>query len=229
VTAVRAQILQHVPFESPGSILTALHALGTGVGVTRLYAGDPLPLCADVDLLVVMGGPMSVNDEAEYPWLVAEKTLIAEAIASGRAVIGVCLGAQLIAGALGCRVYQNVEREIGWFPIESTPEGRTSGLNIDGTVFHWHGETFELPAGATLLASSAGCVNQAFSIGPRVLGLQFHLEVSPSDVRNMVEHGRHELAPSRFVQGEAEILSTPPERFAAANAVLDGLLRRVVR
>jgi GMP synthase-like glutamine amidotransferase len=222
---MRARILQHVPFESPGSIATTLGSLGATVETTRLFAGEVLPAATDVDVLVVMGGPMSVNDEADFAWLVPEKSLIAEAIATGRAVVGVCLGAQLIASALGCRVYPNREREIGWFPIEPTPRGRASGLEVDGPVFHWHGETFDLPAGATLLASSVGCVNQAFSLGPRVLGLQFHLEATPSDVRNMVEYGRRELAPSRFVQSEAGILDAPPERYEAANAVLDGLIK----
>jgi GMP synthase-like glutamine amidotransferase len=226
---MRARILQHVPFESPGSIATTLRSLGATVDTTRLFAGDALEAAAELDVLVVMGGPMSVNDEAEYPWLVPEKALVAEAIASGRAVVGVCLGAQLIASALGCPVYPNREREIGWFPIEPTPQGRASGLHINGPVFHWHGETFDLPAGATLLASSVGCVNQAFSIGPRVLGLQFHLEVTSSDVREMVAHGRHELTPSRFVQSEAEILNTPPGRYEMGNTAIDALIKDLVR
>jgi len=229
VTAVRAHILQHVPFESPGSILPALQACGAEVGTTRLYAGEALPDWRASDLLVVMGGPMSVNDEVDYPWLVDEKALVAGAIANGRAVLGVCLGAQVIASALGYRVFKNREPEIGWFPIDPTVEGEAVGLDGSGRVFHWHGETFDLPAGATLLASSAGCVNQAFALGPRVLGLQFHLEVTASDVRNMVEHGRHELTPARFVQSEAEILDAAPERYEGANAVLDELIRNLMR
>jgi GMP synthase-like glutamine amidotransferase len=176
-----------------------------------------------------MGGPMSVNDEVQYPWLVEEKALVAGAIANARMVLGVCLGAQVIASALGSRVFRNPEPEIGWFPIQPTVEGEAMGLNGSGRVFHWHGETFDLPAGATLLASSAGCVNQAFALGPRVLGLQFHLEVTPSDVRAMVEHGRHELTPSRFVQSEVEILAAPPERYATANAALDELIKHLVK
>jgi len=229
VTGMRARILQHVPFESPGSIATTLRSLGATVETTRLFAGEVLPAATDVDLLVVMGGPMSVNDEADYPWLVDEKALVADAIVNGRAVLGVCLGAQVIASALGYRVFKNREPEIGWFPIHPTVEGEAVGLDGSGRVFHWHGETFDLPAGATLLASSAGCVNQAFALGPRVLGLQFHLEVTASDVRNMVEHGRHELTPARFVQSEAEILDAAPERYEGANAVLDELIRNLMR
>lgn len=227
MTRMRARVLQHVPFESPGSIATTLTALGAHVETTRLYAGERLPTASDLDVLVVMGGPMSVNDVAEFPWIAAEKALVAEAIATGRSVLGVCLGAQFIASALGCPVYPNREREIGWFPIEPSDTGRASGVAIDAPVFHWHGETFDMPRGATLLASTEGCVNQAFSIGRQVLGLQFHLEVTPTDVRNMVEHGRHELTPSRYVQPEAEILSAAGERYETANAVMDGLVRRL--
>jgi GMP synthase-like glutamine amidotransferase len=195
---------------------------------TRLFAGDALPAAADVDMLVVMGGPMSVNDEAGFPWLIAEKALVAEAIASGRPVLGVCLGAQVIASALACRVFPNPEPEIGWFPIEPTPDGVSRGLDLDAPIFHWHGETFELPPGAALLASSEGCVNQAFAAGPRALGLQFHLEVTPDDVRSMVEHGRHELAARRYVQSADTILGVAPDSYAAANAVMDRLIRGLV-
>jgi GMP synthase-like glutamine amidotransferase len=221
---MRAQILQHVPFENPGSILTALEQLGVEVGITRLYAGDRLERWPGLDLLVVMGGPMSVNDESEFPWLVEEKALVAHAIATGRAVLGVCLGAQMIASALACRVYKNPESEIGWFEIQVSDIGRARGLDPSGPVFHWHGETFDLPAGAELLASSEECVNQAFAIGPRVLGLQFHLEVTPKDVRSMIDHGRHELVPSRFVQSESQILATPGAQYESANRAMTRLL-----
>jgi GMP synthase-like glutamine amidotransferase len=226
---MRAHVLQHVPFESPGSIATSLAALGAELRTTRLFAGDAPPAVDDLDLLVVMGGPMSVNDEAEYPWLAAEKALVRDAIARGRVVLGVCLGAQVIASSLGARVYPNREREIGWFPIDANDEGRTAGLAIQQPIFHWHGETFDLPASATLLASSEGCANQAFSIGPRVLGLQFHLEVTPSDVRQMVAHGRPELTSSRYVQSESEIVNADSTRYDAANAVMHRLLAGLTR
>ena len=227
---MRAHILQHVSFESPGSILTSLQDRGVEVACTRLYAREPLPTSADLDLLIVMGGPMSANDEAAHPWLAGEKALIAEAVASNRGVLGICLGAQLVASALGRRVYRNPEPEIGWFPVKTAvPRADARGLPPGGwTVFHWHGETFDLPASAVLLASSSGCINQAFAIGRRVIGLQFHLEVRPDDVARMIEHGRYELVAGPYLQAEQEILAEPAATYAARNramaSVLDGLI-----
>ncbi len=133
---------------------------------------------------------MSVNDEAEFPWLVAREGACRRARSPTDARCSGCaLARSSIASALGYRVFKNREPEIGWFPIQPTVEGEAMGLNGSGRVFHWHGETFDLPAGATLLASSAGCANQAFSLGPRVLGLQFHLEVTSSDVRTWLSTG----------------------------------------
>jgi GMP synthase-like glutamine amidotransferase len=229
VTGVRAHYLQHVPFESPGSILPWLTQHGASVASTRLFEAHTLPAVDDFDLLVVMGGPMSVNDEARHPWLIAEKRLVRDAIESGRAVVGVCLGAQVIASALGSRVFQNEAREIGWFPIAATPTPAPGTLRWPDklTVFHWHGETFDLPSGAVRLASSEGCLNQAFQIGDRVVGLQFHLEATPETVAAMVEHCRHELTPDRYVQSERELLATPPERYVLPNRLMGQVLECV--
>jgi len=231
VTSVRAHYLQHVAFESPGSILPWLKKHGASVTSTRLFEAQTLPAVDDFDLLVVMGGPMSVNDEAEYPWLIAEKRLVREAIDGGRAVVGVCLGAQVIASALGSRVFLNGAREIGWFPIAATPAPASGTLRWPDrlTVFHWHGETFDLPSGAVRLASSESCLNQAFQIGDRVVGLQFHLEATPETVAAMVEHCRHELRPDGYVQSEQELLATPRERYASPNRLMDDVLMAVAR
>jgi GMP synthase-like glutamine amidotransferase len=231
VTDVRAHYLQHVPFESPGSILPWLEQRGASVTSTRLFEAHTLPAVGDFDLLVVMGGPMSVNDEAGHPWLIAEKRLVRDAIDTGRAVVGVCLGAQVIASALGCRVYRNEAREIGWFPVSATPAAAAGSLRWPDElpVFHWHGETFDLPSGAVRLASSEGCLNQAFQIGDRVVGLQFHLEATPETVAAMVEHCRHELTPDRYVQSEQELLATPRASYARANRLMDDVLMSVAR
>ena len=160
-----------------------------------------MPGVEDFDRLIVMGGPMSVHDEAEYPWLVEEKRLIAAAIREGKKVLGICLGAQLIAEVCGGRVYRNPEKEIGFWPVSWI------GDADEELVFHWHGETFDLPPGAELLASSDVCVNQAFGIGDRVLGIQFHPEVTPEIVRAMVEHEGWELVEAGYVQGRDRILA----------------------
>jgi GMP synthase-like glutamine amidotransferase len=231
VTDVRAHYLQHVPFESPGSILPWLEQRRASVTSTRLFEAHTLPAVGDFDLLAVMGGPMSVNDEAGHPWLIAEKRLVRDAIDTGRAVVGVCLGAQVIASALGCRVYRNEAREIGWFPVSATPAAAAGSLRWPDelAVFHWHGETFDLPSGAVRLASSEGCLNQAFQIGDRVVGLQFHLEATPETVAAMVEHCRHELTPDRYVQSEQELLATPRASYARANRLMDDVLMSVAR
>ena len=169
---------------------------------------------------------MSVNDEGEFPWLAPEKQLIRDAIQSGKAVLGVCLGAQLIASAMGARVYRNHVKEIGWFPVQRFPSIGTSTFRFPPSVevFHWHGETFDLPSGATRLARSEGCENQAFQLGRSVMGLQFHLETTPESAREIVAHCRAELLPSKYVQSEAAILAAPPEKYRAINNLMSEVL-----
>lgn len=223
---MRAHYLQHVPFEGLGSIGPWLEQAGYGITGTHLHERPEFPDVDGIDLLVVMGGPMSVNDEDRLPWLVPEKRFIAETIRSGRPVLGICLGAQLIASVQGARVGRNPEKEIGWFPVEgvSSDDKDTFHFPPSVRVFHWHGETFNLPPGATRLAGSAACRNQAFQLGRSVIGLQFHLEVTPESVRQMVAAGRDDLVPAPHVQTEAEILSAPPEDYAAINRLMGEVL-----
>lgn len=227
---MKAHILQHVPFEGPGHIGDWLAARGADIGSTRFWESPVLPDPAAVDLLVVMGGPMSVNDEAEFPWLVAEKRFIAKVVALGRPVLGICLGAQLIASAHGARVFRNTDKEIGWFDIQAADAGG-EGFRFPETttVLHWHGETFDLPAGARLLASSPACRHQAFQLGGRTIGLQFHLEMTASSLRAIVDNCRGELVPGRWIQDEATILGHADGHFAATHALMDGLLDWLVR
>ncbi len=223
---MRIHCLQHVPFEGPGSIGTWLHQHGHTLTYTRFFDSPVLPDPADVDLVVAMGGPMSVNDEQELPWLVAEKRFLRECIGAGRMVLGVCLGAQLVASALGARIYRNPEKEIGWFPIRAVDAADTAAFRLPSTanVFHWHGETFDLPPGAIHLARSEACVNQAFQIGRTVIGLQFHLETTPASARELVTHCRDELVPSRYVQTEAAILGADAARYEAINSLMAEVL-----
>jgi len=224
--AMHAHYLQHVPFEGLGSIAPWLEAAGAAVTRTRLFAGDALPDVAALDLLVVMGGPMSVNDEDTFPWLVAERRFICTALEAGIPILGVCLGAQLIAAAAGARIYANGEKEIGWLPVTAVPTRDPSVFRFPPSleVFHWHGETFDLPPGAVHLARSDGCAHQAFQLGPSAIGVQCHLETTPASARSLATHCRAELVPSRYVQSEAEILSAPAERYAAMNEVMGEVL-----
>jgi GMP synthase-like glutamine amidotransferase len=223
---MRAHYFQHVPFEGLGSIEPWLVSNGYKLTNTRFFESADLPDPKAIDMLVVMGGPMSVNQEDKFPWLALEKQFVREIIRSGKAVLGICLGAQIIANALGAEVFPNPVKEIGWFPIYAVDsiDGSAFGFPPSETVFHWHGETFDLPPGAIRLAKSEGCENQAFQLGKRVVGLQFHLETTPESARDIVSHCRDELVPSRFVQTEAEILSASPKRYISINNLMGSVL-----
>lgn len=223
---MNAHYFQHVPFEGLGSIEAWLRDAGYAITCTRFFESPDIPDLSDIDLLIVMGGPMSVNDEAEFPWLVQEKGFIREAVQAGKPVLGVCLGAQLIASALGAKVSKNPVKEIGWFPIQglSGDERAVFRFPPETTVFHWHGDTFDLPAGAIRLARSPACVNQAFQVGRATLGLQFHLETTPESAAALVANCRAELIPADYVQSEARILAAEPETYRAINALMDAVL-----
>jgi GMP synthase (glutamine-hydrolysing) len=174
------------------------------------FKGDRLPVLDDIDWLIVMGGPMSVNDEAQFPWLKDEKQFILQAIDSGKTVVGICLGSQLVSTVLGAGVYTNKEKEIGWFDIEPTCFAKSNNLFFDladsTKVFHWHGDTFDLPEDAIHLAFSRACKNQAYVYNDKVLALQFHLEQTRNSLQEMIETGRMELTSGRYIQTEKELL-----------------------
>lgn len=231
----RVLALQHVPFEGLGQIEPWLIDRGHRVTVVRLYESDDLPDPADVDLLVIMGGPMGVHDEAEHPWLQTEKRFVRSVIDAGAAVLGICLGAQLIAAVMGARVGPNPVKEIGWFPIEAM---NNQGLNIAGpllrfpattTVLHWHGETFTLPPGAVQLARSTACEQQAFQLGARIIGLQFHLETTPEALQKMVAVCGDELQPAAFVQSAEQILAADAATYRSLHALLGAVLGFLLR
>jgi len=228
---MRIHALQHVDFEGVGHIGRWIASRGHTLTLTRLYAGDPLPLLADFDRLVIMGGPMNIYEDDRYPWLAAERALIREAIGAGRSAVGICLGAQLLADALGSKVVAGKNKEIGWWPIRLTGAGKRSGFLADlpetPTVFHWHGDTFAIPPGAVHLAESEGCASQAFLYDQRILGLQFHLESTPETVRELVAHCGHELVPGRYIQSAAEIVAVDPAVFGEIHHLLETLLDRL--
>ncbi len=222
---MNVHVLQHVPFEGLGSMESWLAAREAEVQYTRFFDSPLLPDMADLDLVIALGGPMSVNDEADLPWLKEEKRFISEAISAGKAVLGICLGAQHIASALGAPVYPGPHKEIGWFDIEST-SNHPDLFQFPRTakVFHWHGETFDLPPGASRLARSAGCENQAFQIGSKAIGLQFHLEATPESAESLIFHCRGELIKGLFIQSEEELRKVPAAAYDAVNALMADVL-----
>ena len=229
--SLRIHWYQHVPFEGLGSIDTWARSRGAAVTATRWHAGDRAPAADAFDWLVVMGGPMGVYDEAQHPWLAAEKRSLHEALDAGRTVVGICLGAQLVAAVLGARVTRNPHREIGWFPVHRDPAAAAhpvaQALPAAFEAFHWHGDTFAVPPGAVPLARSEACANQAFAIGNRVLALQFHLEVTLASAVAMVAHCPADLLPGPYVQAAGELVRADPARFERLNGVMEGLLDRL--
>jgi len=225
---MRIHALQHVSFEEPARISEWAEARGHSIAVTHLYRGEELPDPAYFELLVMMGGPMSVNDEAAHPWLVREKRFVAELAAANKPMLGVCLGAQLIAASLGAAVYAAAEKEIGWFPVRwlRLPDAvaADSALLERAVPLSWHGETFDLPAGAVRLAESDVCPNQAFGLEDRILGLQFHLEATARSVRALAEHAADDITGGAYQQSASEIAASAGPRSEATRPLLYALL-----
>jgi GMP synthase-like glutamine amidotransferase len=228
---MRLHVLQHVPFEGPVVIADwAASRCGT-ITRTRLFDGEALPGIETFDWLVVMGGPMGVHDEAKHPWLRGEKAFLRRAIEAGKTVVGVCLGAQLIADALGARVYRGPRHEIGWLPIEFTAEAVAPDLfptlPRETIVFQWHGDTFDIPEGAVKLARSEAVENQAFLYDGRVLALQFHLEVTRGSVAALTEACADEIVPDRCVQDATTMLAAGDGEYERMHGMLDAMLERL--
>jgi GMP synthase-like glutamine amidotransferase len=179
---MKVLVLQHIACEPPGVYEDVLRERGAELHRVELDEGEPLPDRRDFDALILMGGPMSATDDDALPWLTAEKRLIADAVAAGTPLWGVCLGAQLLAASLGAPVYPGPAPEVGVLPVTLTDEALAdpvfAGLPRELLTLQWHGDTFDLPEGATRLAGSTAYPNQAFRVGRAAYGLQFHLEVS---------------------------------------------------
>ncbi|MGA2526500.1 MAG: gamma-glutamyl-gamma-aminobutyrate hydrolase family protein [Smithellaceae bacterium] len=226
---MRIHYFQHVPFEGLGNIEEWINAKGYSLSSTRFYNKEVPPKLDDIDWLIIMGGPMGAYEENLYPWLAAEKRFIGQAIKQGIKVLGICLGAQLIAAAIGAKVYPNAHKEIGWFPINLTKDGKTSklfrGLPAEIIAYHWHGDTFDLPFGAKHLAESTACKNQAFSYKNHVLALQFHLDVRKDNIEEWVQSGAEELIEAPYIQTAGEMLS-PDKRFAVIEKHMGQVLDR---
>ncbi len=203
--------LQHVAFENPGTIKDWAEENHHSINYTYFFEDSfVLPHLKNIDALIIMGGNMNVDEEKEYPWLSKEKELIAAVIDAGKKVIGICLGSQLIAAALDSKVYPNNEKEIGFFPVQFSGGALNHPLfnhfTNPYTVFHWHGDTFDLPTNAKLIASSQACQHQAYLIGNTVLGLQFHFEMNQVIIDDMIKHDGKELEEAgKYIQSKPAI------------------------
>ena len=231
---MRVHTLQHVAFEGLGSMESHLLARGHVLTFTGLYRDEPLPAPDDLDWLIVMGGPMSVNDTGRHPWLVDELALISACIDAGKRVLGICLGAQLIAKALGGTVRPNAHREIGWFPVRRVDDAAGSPLAAvfpdNCEVFHWHGETFAILEGATQLMESPWCANQAYVVDGRHFGMQCHVEMTPELIRTWYGQWADEIT---ALAGRVPSVQTPQQmeegiedKVRALNAVADRIYDR---
>jgi len=240
---MRAIVIQHVVMEGPERIAELLRERGIAVDVRAVYAGDPVPgTLAEGELLVVMGGGMGVGDrdDPRYPFLDQEAALLKLALAAGRGILGVCLGSQLLAHAAGARVYPNVRRdeggrqlpvrEVGWGPVEllAPDEPALAGLGGEQVVLHWHGDTYDLPEGAVRLASTALCPNQAFRIGPRAFGLQFHVEANAAIAKRWAVEDADFVRAARGADGPAAVVAESDRLAEAARAAGDRMIRNIV-
>jgi GMP synthase (glutamine-hydrolysing) len=226
---MRVHSLEHAAGEGAGKIADWARAQGHEFTATRLDLDEPLPEMEAVDLLAIMGGGMNIHQHRDFPWLVREKRFIAKAIAREKAMLGVCLGAQLIADVLGAKICQNPVKEIGWFPVRFLDRSPPlDGFPESCTVFHWHGDTFEIPRRARRMAESDACANQAFVYGERIVGLQFHIEVTREAAASFAAGSAAELIPACYVQSHEQLLASPDD-FAHTDPALHRLLTQLAR
>lgn len=224
---MRLHWLQHVPFEGLGIIEDWADEQGFQISCTRLYdEKDELPEVDDFDWLIVMGGPMGIFDYNDHPWLTDEKELIELAIDEEKTVVGICLGAQLMADVLGAKVYHGPQKEIGWFPIQRS-EGAPNLIPDELTVFHWHGDTFEIPDDAVALATSTPGINQGFVYKDKVVGFQFHMETTERSMDSLIANCGHELVDAPYVQS-AETIRAGLPNIETVNTAMRNLLDSLI-
>lgn len=199
-------ILQHVHCETPGIIADCLQSAGIGTHFVRTYEGDPIPSNLDAQAgLIIMGGPMSVYEHRRFPFLLEEQRLIEKALKENTPVLGVCLGSQLLAAALGADVKSGRQKEIGWHPVNLTAAAADDnlwrGLPSTFNAFHWHGDVYDLPQGAVSLAASEVTACQGFCYGATAYGILFHMEVTEKVIKNMVKEFSDELDAEKIAGG----------------------------
>ena len=244
VSARRAIVLQHTPTEGPERLAVLLGQRGIAYEVRALHRGDPVPpALGPEELLIVMGGPMGVADAGSprYPFLAPEIELLRRLVRADAAVLGICLGSQLLAAAAGAAVYPNTRvgpdgrpqpaREVGWGPVDLLGVDRErvlAGLRASELVLHWHGDTFDLPAGAVHLASTPVCRHQAFRLGRRQFGLQFHCELERETVATWVREDADYVRAANGPDGGARILADTDRLYATTRPVWDRLLGNIL-
>lgn len=227
---MKIHYLQHVPFEGPAGIRLWADQFGHELAGTHLHKDEKLPDIEKTDALVIMGGPMNVHDENQYPWLQREKAFIRECIIRQKKVLGICLGAQLIADVLGAKVVPMKQKEIGWFPLRWTEDAINHPIFYEmprqQTVLHWHGDRFDIPDGACHLATSEACDTQAFLYKDHVLGLQFHLEMAQEGLEDLIANSDQELESTGgpWIQKADEMLNRG--HFEESQTVLNKLLNQ---
>jgi GMP synthase-like glutamine amidotransferase len=205
---------------------------GHKVTKTLLYKKNVFPSVNDFDWLIIMGGPMNVYEYDKYPWLAEEKQFIKKSIRSGKTILGVCLGGQLLSDCLGGRVTRNKYIETGFFPVELTGAGKKSvlfsGVKNKFTAMHLHGDTFSIPPGAKHTAKSSGCKNQAFEYKGRVFGIQFHFEYSSGHMKEFFKDPGNSTAPGRYVQSADTIIKSG-SGYREIKAVMETVLSNIER
>ena len=221
-------IVRHAAHEGPGYFAEFLDRHRIAHRLVRIDVGDPVPQSLDgISGLVLMGGPMSVNDD--LPWIPQVVRLIQQAVAHDVPVLGHCLGGQLLAKALGGTVGRNPVREIGWLPVERVDgpvaHAWLNGLPPQFEVYHWHGETFTIPPGATRILASRACANQAYVFGKH-LGMQCHVEMTPALIESWTVTGADELTPSPTVQTRAQMLAHAQTKTKELHRIADVLYTR---
>ena len=229
---MRLHYLQHVIFEGIGYFNTYARNKGFLISGTRIYEKDPFPGPDDFDWLIIMGGPMGVHDERVFPWFIDEKKCIERAIRANKKILGICLGAQLIADVLGAKVYANRTMEIGWFPVTLTGDAHKTGIfrgiSDRFIAFHWHGDTFDMPRGALHIAMSEACANQAFVYDGHVIGLQFHCESTADGIGRLIDNCGNEIREGPYTQKVGFIrlnMDHVIKMNATMNKLLDNLLQ----
>tara|TARA_B100000768_G_scaffold178484_1_gene194336 strand:+ start:911 stop:1603 length:693 start_codon:yes stop_codon:yes gene_type:complete len=222
---MKVNVFQHHPSERLGTIKDWLTQQNATTSITHFYKNDYIkPNIDEIDALIILGGPMSVNDENILPWLIEEKSLIREAIRKNKKILGLCLGAQLIANALGGVVKNNRFREIGLFPINAVHSCNNFRFPDNLNVVHWHGQTFDLPYKSNLLATSVACKNQAFQINNNIIGLQFHLEFDADSIQRLIIELNDKLIASEYVQSKKQLRNINKDDYKKMQKILFKLL-----